>query len=97
MSKDINLLKAFIEQQLGEDGEEIAQLIYPCYNSTAESRSERVRESFQRIDECIDNLPFQQADEIRNAVYLACGEYEKLAFLDGIAVGAKLLLEFIER
>ena len=97
MNQNIESFRLFIKQQLEEDGEEIAELIYPHYNSTAESRSERVRESFQRIDECIDNLPFQQADEIRNAVYLACGEYEKLAFLDGVAIGAKLLLEFIER
>lgn len=93
MYQNIESFRLFIRQQLGEEGEEIAELIYPHYNSAVESRSERVGESFRRIDQCIRDLPFQQADDIRNSVYTACGEYEKLAFLDGVAVGAKLILE----
>ena len=93
MHQDLELFQLFIKEQLGEEGENIAELICSNYDSGAEARSERVQTSFQRIDQCILGLPFQQADLIRDAVYLACGEYEKLAFLDGVAVGAKLFLE----
>jgi len=93
MCKDMDAFEMFIKQQLGEEDVELAELICSNYDSGAEARSERVQTSFQRIDQCILGLPFQQADLIRDAVYLACGEYEKLAFLDGVAVGAKLFLE----
>ena len=97
MHQDLELFQLFIKEQLGEEGENIAELICSNYDSRAEARSERVQTSFQRIDQCIWGLPFQQADVIRDAVYSACGEYEKQAFLDGVAVGAKLILELTSK
>ena len=93
MHQNIESFRLFIKQQLGEEGENIAELICSNYDSGTEKRSREVQTCFQRVDQCIRELPFQQADEIRSAVYIACGEYEKLAFLDGVAVGAKLVLE----
>ena len=93
MHKDIDAVKVFIKEQLGEEGENIAELICSNYDSGVEKRSKEVQSSFQKVEQCVLSLPFQQADEIRSAVYMACGEYEKLAFLDGVAVGAKLMLE----
>ena len=97
MHQDLELFQLFIKEQLGEEGENIAGLICSNYDSGIEKRSREVQISFHKVEQCILSLPFQQADEIRSAVYIACGEYEKLAFLDGVAVGAKLLLELIER
>ena len=97
MHQDLELFQLFIKEQLGEGGENIAELICSNYDSGIEKRSREVQICFHKVEQCILALPFQQADEIRSAVYLACGEYEKLAFIDGVAVGAKLLLELIER
>jgi len=97
MDKTIDSFKMFITQQLGEEGAYVAELLCSQYDSRAEYRSEQVQESFRRIDSCTRGLPFRQADKIREAVYLACGAYEKVAFLDGVAVGAKLLLELTGR
>jgi len=93
MRIDLDTVKGFVSQRLGDEPEKIAEVFYQCYHRDADVHNETIRKSFREIESCVAQLPYLQADRICTATVNACVECEKLAFLDGVAVGARLILE----
>ena len=69
--------------------------LYQCYNGRANYSNDAIRECFLLLKEYTKEMPFEQSDRICSAVSSACAESERLAFLDGISIGAQLILELI--
>ena len=90
---DMEKIKTFIKQRSGGMEETVAECLYSCYESKATCQNERIRRSFQIIEEQTGELSFAQGDQICSAVVEACVECERLAFLDGVAFGARLMME----
>ncbi len=82
----------FITQQLDNVGS-VIDLLYECYASKATTDNERIRESFFVLERCTKDMSYEVCDQISAAMISACVECERLAFLDGVALGAKLMLE----
>ena len=90
---DMEKMKGFIKQRTGEMEGTLGECLYSCYESKATCQNERICRSFQIIEKQTQALPFAQSDQICSAVVEACVECEKLAFLDGVALGAALMME----
>mgnify|MGYP003417701656 CR=1 FL=1 len=73
--------------------EKITEVLYQCYRSRADDSNDTIRECFSLLDEFTKEMPFTQGDRICSAVCAACAECERLAFLDGVNIGAQLILE----
>jgi len=46
-------------------------------------------EQFRILADCTKDLPFDLQDRISTATVALCVEHERIAFEDGIAIGAK--------
>ena len=82
----------FLTQQL-ENAESMIDLLYECYASKATTDNELIRESFFVLERCTKDMPYEVCDQISAAMISACVECERLAFLDGVALGVKLMME----
>ena len=82
----------FITQQLDNVGS-VIDLLYECYASKATTDNVRIRESFFVLERGTKDMSYEVCDQISAAMISACVECERLAFLDGVALGAKLMLE----
>lgn len=82
----------FAAHRLGDAGS-IADLLYECYASKASMDNETIRDSFYVVEKCTEGMPYELSDRISAAMVSACVECERLAFLDGVALGVKLISE----
>lgn len=85
-------INRFLAQQV-ENTESILELLYECYASKATTDNELIHESFFVLERCTKDMPYEVCDQISAAMISACVECERLAFLDGVALGAKLMME----
>ena len=85
-------INRFLAQQV-ENTESILELLYECYASKAATDNELIRESFFVLERCTKDMPYEVCDQISAAMISACVECERMAFLDGVALGAKLMME----
>ena len=97
MSKNTNNLKTYLASNNPNSSESlpdsIPDLLYESYTQKRPIASQIMRESFQKLDKYLASLP----EEAQNAVFqLFCSinsDNERLAFLEGIHVGAQLAKE----
>lgn len=92
----IGLLSTLIRERGMDSVEEIAERIYSCYPSRTTMDNGIIRSNFDLIGEHTKDLPFEQSDSIFSAAVAIGAECEKQAFLDGLALGAKLALNLLE-
>lgn len=85
-------INQFLAQQV-ENTESVLELLYECYASKARMDNERILESFLVLEQYTRDMPYEAGDQISAAMISACVECERLAFLDGVALGAKLITE----
>ena len=76
-----------------ENTESMIELLYECYASKATMDNEMIRDSFSVLERCTKDMPYEICDQISGATISACVECERLAFLDGVVLGAKLMME----
>ena len=48
------------------------------------------------LESCTKDMPYEMCDQISAAMMSACVECERLAFLDGVALGGKLIMELVK-
>ncbi len=63
------------------------------YSEFHKPESEDIKEDFRLVWNCIEKLPTQDRDELFAEVCCLCAEHERVAFVNGLRLGAQLMLE----
>lgn len=75
--------------------ETLMETLYQFYIEGGNRDNEKIKVCFQEIRQYTQILPFEEWDAVCTAVISLVAEQERVAFLDGLQVGAKLLLELM--
>lgn len=92
---EVEAIKMYISRQCLDPQIPIEELLYQCYKSRATLCDDVIRENFTILEQCTQELPFEQSDRICTAAIAIAAESERLAFEDGFSIGAKLILDLI--
>lgn len=84
-----------IQQNLPAGWDSVTALLYQCYDGQGE-KNPNIQQYFQLLAKYTDSLPFEVQDQICMATVALCVEHARAAFSEGIAVGAKLMMEWME-
>ena len=82
-------------QRVPEGWDSVTELLYQFYSSMEVDASGPVREAYRILEDCTRVLPFKEADKICSAANRMCVEYEQAAFVEGMLVGAKVILDLM--
>lgn len=96
--KDIaHRLNAYIETHpldLGDsDCETVLDQLYQAYIQSHEGDPEEIREGFQELEEFLCSLPLEDNDTVFTLCCNLCSIYQRMAFMDGLQYGARLMQE----
>ena len=70
-------------------------VLYRHYMESRGADGEEVSRYYKKLYQLLEKLPRQKQNSIECAVNELCATVEKVAFLDGMHSGAKLLLELL--
>lgn len=76
--------------------ETVLHLMYYLYGNRKETITEEMSCSYEAVKDSIAHLDFQRQDAILCAVNALSAQYERMAFCDGLVVGANLILGLLE-
>ena len=77
------------------DIETVLDFLWYSYTMEHPIYSETIKQSFQNLEPVFDSLTLEHADLLFAEVCSLCQEHEKLAFLEGLHLGAKLVQELM--
>ena len=77
--------------------ESLLDMLFCCYSQRNCLNTATVRQHFGQLDDILDILPLQQADQVIDLTCDLCVEYQKDAFREGTLVGFRLYQELQER
>ena len=97
MNANIEKMKAYFEEIPSDffcdDIDSVSELLYRFYMETCVEETQVIRDRYAAIHSHISHLPLHQQDDIWDRICDICTEYERAAFLQGLHLGAKLMLE----
>lgn len=67
--------------------------LYRAYTSAPRPGKDRIRLLFKKIDRLVNELSLQENGGIMDLVCELCSEYEPKAFVQGMGMGARMVLE----
>lgn len=79
------------------DCENILNLLYRAYTETHESDPPETQSGFAELEEFLKTLPLDDNNAVFNLTCQLCTAYEHKAFLDGLQLGAELMLKLTEK
>ena len=75
------------------DANSVLEFLYTAYADEQGQDPLEIKQHFVALDDHLQILSLEENNEIFSIVCSICSAYEKRAFLDGIQVGASLMLE----
>lgn len=75
------------------DSDSVLEFLYTAYADEQGQDPQELKQHFVALDDHLQILSLEENNEIFSIVCSICSAYEKRAFLDGIQVGASLMLE----
>ena len=75
------------------DSDSVLEFLYAAYADEQGQDPQELKQYFVALDDHLHVLSFEENNEIFSIVCSICSAYEKRAFLDGMQVGACLVLE----
>lgn len=75
------------------EADSVLEFLYIAYADVQRQDPEELKQLFVHLDNHLKGLSLEENNEIFNIVCSLCCAYEKRAFLDGIQIGACLVLE----
>ena len=73
--------------------ESAIEFLYVSYSEISRSDPEDITQGFADLDRFLDGMSFEESTEVFTNICRLCLAYEKRAFLDGLYLGAQLMLE----
>ena len=71
-------------------------VLYRHYMESRGADGEEVNRCYQKLYQLLQEIPRQRQNSVECAVNELCATVERIAFLDGMHSGAKLILELLE-
>ena len=71
----------------------VLEMLYGYYREWNIPEPEQVKACFAQLESILGKLPLREEDEVWYRVCDLCTEYQKMAFVDGVAIGVKLAAE----
>lgn len=97
MSELADRLNAYIHSHPFDSGESgcgsVLDQLYQAYIQTHEGDPEEIREGFQELEEFLCSLPLEDNDAVFTLCCNLCSIYQRMAFMDGLQYGARLMQE----
>lgn len=97
MNAYIEKLKAYVENhpiQFDDDcGFPALDSLYWHYAECHNMSNERTKQASANLSACLSDLSRKDTDRVFCLVGALCAEYERIAFLAGLQLGAQLMLE----
>ena len=97
MNPIINNLKSYLQQldrSYGDpDTNGILEMIYQFYTEYNPIDNEEIRHQFHTLERFFDHLTPEDNDIVFDTVCRLCSSHERLAFLEGVHVGAALVMD----
>ena len=88
-----------IKQQLADGSthgmDSLLEVLYEQYMDTTPEGHDKVKAGFREMEDCVSALPFAQQDQICCTAAALCAECERVAFLDGVRIGARMIFELL--
>ena len=75
------------------DTASVLDFLYTAYADVQGQDPQEIKQLFVSLDDHLQVLSLEENSEIFTLICNVCSAYEKRAFLDGIQVGASLILE----
>ena len=90
MDSYIENIKAHLTQL---EPESVMEMLYGSYREQNRPEPRGIQENFAYLNDILGKLPLREMDEVWYRICDLCTEYQKMAFTDGVGVGAKLMQE----
>lgn len=76
----------------------LLELLYQAFTEYNSAETQEFRKQVDPLDETLRNLveTDEEADEYMNTVFSLCTAYERQGYIEGIKVGARLMMELME-
>lgn len=74
----------------------ILEELYSSYVNTTPEDQDRIKAAFQELHAYIQGFSFTDQDQMLCIITALCAEHDRVVFLDGIRIGARLILELLE-
>ena len=75
------------------DVDSIMDFLYISYSEISRSDPEDITQGFADLDRFLDRMSFEESTEVFTNICRLCLAYEKRGFLDGLHLGAQLMLD----
>ena len=95
MRENIQILKEELAQKIPEGWNSILEFLHQGYDSQGEFVSQQIRDCGDIVEKYTEDQPFAVRNQICSAVVSMCTEYERIAFMDGVLIGANLIFELL--
>lgn len=97
MNEIANRLNVYIQSHpfdAGDRGcETVLDQLYQAYIQSHEGDPEENKEGFQELEESLCSLPLEDNDAVFTLCCNPCSIYQRMAFMDGLQYGARLMQE----
>lgn len=75
----------------------VTEVLYGCYRELHPTDSEVINRSFSQLNDVLSKLTLQECDRVWDLTCALCSEHEREGFLEGIRVGAGVVMELVEK
>ena len=100
MSHLLETIKTELNQQQIKytytDVHTLMEHIWRTYTEENPISNDRLKELNERMDPILNSIPIANSDELFLIFCEFCSEYERAAFLEGIRIGARLMMELLD-
>ena len=97
MNEIAKRLNAYIQTQPFDGGdsgcETVLEQLFQAYIQSHEGDPEEIRDGFQELEEFLCSLPLEDNDAVFTLCCNLCSIYQRMAFMDGLQYGARLMQE----
>ena len=74
----------------------VLEALYRCYWELHPTDSETIASHFHRLNDILGKLTLRECDEVWDLVCCLCSDHEQEGFLEGVHVGAELVMEMMK-
>ena len=78
------------------NAESILEVLFDAYNESSGFDNAAIKADFEELYRLMNGKPLKEIDEIIYAVCTLCRDHEKVGFIEGVKVGARLVNEMFQ-
>ena len=93
MNENISRIKECLAEA---EPESVMEMLYEFYREINRPEPEEIKAQFSHLNDILSKLPLREMDEVWDRICDLCTAYLKMAYLDGLGMGAKLIKELDE-